>query len=226
MIFYPTAIFFSLLISLITTSAALLIVAVSHLKVFKKYNLLLKENERLKLQDHKKEIEILEVARQKAAKILSDSHFISNNTTKEFQDQLKTVSLNEVKDFEKVTAVLLEAYKKELEDLKLNTVKIVNNITKGIEKNTEGELKDFEEILKKETYGSQKIVEQKIEEDYAKAQKAIEDYKADRIKKVEDNIYNIIQNVSKMVLGKAIELKDHEQLVIDALTKAKQEKVL
>ena len=224
MIFEKT-VFFPLIISLITTSAALLMLAVSHLKMLKKHNFLLKEKEHLKLQQHKKEVEILEEARQKAVKIIADAHFAHDNAQNEFQEQLKTLSLNKIKDFEKASIDLFRVYKQELEDLKLNTVKIVNNITKDIENNTIQELKDFKEIIKKETYASQKIVEQKIEQQYAETEQEIEAYKEDRIKKVEDEIYNILQNVAKVVLGKAISLQDHEQLVIDALNKAKTEKV-
>jgi len=225
MIFEKT-VFFPLIISLITTSTALLMLAVSYLKMLKKHNLLLKEEGRLKLHQHKKEAEILEEARQKAAKIIADAHLVDDNAQNEVQEQLKTLSLNKIKDFEKTSTDLFRVYKQELEDLKLNTLKIVNNITKDIENDTIKELKDFKEILKKETYASQKIVEQKIEQQYAETEKEIEAYKEDRIKKVEDEIYNILQNVSKLVLGKAISLQDHEQLVIDALNKIKEEKVL
>lgn len=218
--------FFILLTGTIALSIAIIILIASYATMLKKHNLLLKEKANSTLQEHKKELEILEDARTKAAKILADAHFVDKTTKNEFQEQLKTVSLNEVKDFEKVAVVLLEAYKKELEALKENTIKIASNITKDIETDTMQELKDFKEILTKETYGSQKIVEAKIEQEYAQTEKEIETYKAERIKKVEDEIYNIIQNVARIVLGKAISLQDHEQLVIDALNKAKEESVL
>lgn len=223
--FYPTAIFFPLIISVIATGGALLMLAVSHLKMLKKYNLLLKEENHLK-HEHKKELEILEDARKKAAKIIGDAHFVDNNAKNQFQEQLKTVSLNAIKDFEKTSGDFLKAYRKELEDLKLNTVKIVNSITKDIESDTLSELKDFKEILKKETYASQKIVEQKIEKDYEEAKKAIDAYKAEKIKVIEDDIYKVLQTVSVLVLGKALSLQDHENLIIDALNQAKRERII
>lgn len=218
--------FFILLTGTIALSIVVIILIASYATILKKHDILLKESERIKLQEHKKELQILEDARAKAAKILADAHFVDNNAKNEFQEQLKTVSLNEVKDFEKVAVTLLEAYKKELEGLKANTIKIASNITKDIESNTEAELEDFKETLKKETYESQKIVEQKIEGQYLQTEKELETYRQERIKKVEDEIYNIIQNVAKAVLGKAISLEDHEQLIIDALNKAKEEGVL
>jgi len=218
-------IFFVLLTSTIVFSITLVVLITSYLKVLKNYNLLLRLEERLKHHDHKKEIEILENARQKAAKIIGDARIVEDKTKSEFHNQLKTVSLNEVRDFEKAANDLLDVYKQELENLKTNTIKMASNITKDIESNTISELKDFKEILKKETYASQKIVEEKIEHDYSQTKKEIEAYKQERLKKVDEEIYNILQNVSILVLGKAISLEDHEQIVIDALNKAKEEKV-
>jgi uncharacterized protein YkuJ len=218
-------IFFVLITAIISVSVALMLIISSYVNVFKKYNLLLKEEQNLELKEHKEQIEVLEDARKKAAKIIAHAHFVESNTKNQFQQELQNVSMNEVKYFQEAATDLLSVYKQELESLKADTIKIANNITKDIENNTIQELKDFKEILKKETYASQKIVEQKIEEEYAQTKVEIETYKQDRIKKVEDEIYNILQNVSTLVLGKAISLEDHEQIVIDALNKAKEEKV-
>lgn len=219
-------IFFALLIATIAVSICLIILITSYVKVLKKYNLLLTTQDRLKDHDHKKEIEILENARQKAAKIIGDARFVEDKTKNEFHSKLETFSLNEVRDFEKAANDLLAIYKQELKDLKTNTIKMASNITKDIESNTVSELKDFKEILKKETYASQKIVEEKIEEEYEQAKKEIEAYREERLKKVEDQIYNIIQNVSTLVLGKALSAQEHEQIILEALEKAKKQKVL
>ena len=218
-------IFFDLVLSLVILTVILMVIVVSHLRMIKRLNLLQKEEDRLKQHEQKKSFEILEDARQKAEKIIGNAHFEDQGLKKEFREQLKLVSINSLKAFEEASLDFLKSYQKELIDSKLNTIKIVSNISKDIESDTVSELKDFKEILKKETYASQIIVEQKIEEEYTQTQKEIEDYKTERMKKVENQIYNIIQTVSILVLGKAISLADHESLVIDSLNKAKREKV-
>lgn len=220
----PT-VFFNLILILVILTITLVVIVVSHVRMLNKFHSLQKEDDRLKQHEQKKSLEILEDARKKAEKIISSAHFADENLKKEFQEQLKTVSQNQIKAFEKESFDFLKAYQKELQDSKFDTIKIVNNLSKNIEKDVVSELNDFKEVLKKETYVSQKIVEGKIEEEYGQTQKEIEDYKAERIKKVEDQIYNIIQTVAILVLGKAISLSDHETLVIDSLNKAKQEKV-
>jgi len=209
-------IFFTLIIAAITVSISLIILIASYVKVLKKYNYLLRQQESLKMHDHRKAIEILEKARQKAATLLEN----------QVHNELKTVSLNEIRDFEKAANDLLAFYKQELEDIKTSTIKIASNITKDIESNTISELKDFKEILQKETYASQKIVEEKVEEEYSEMKKELEAYRQERLKKIEDEIYNIIQDVSMLVLGRSLSVRDHEELILEALEKAKKKKVL
>jgi len=66
----------------------------------------------------------------------------------------------------------------------------------------------------------------RLKEEYQKKEKELELYKVEALKKIDDQIYNVIQNISNEVLGKSISLQDHEQLIIDALEKAKKEGAL
>jgi len=49
------------------------------------------------------------------------------------------------------------------------------------------------------------------------------DEKNEMLKKAEEEIYKILETVSKLTLGKSIPLADHEQLIIEALEKAKKD---
>ena len=46
------------------------------------------------------------------------------------------------------------------------------------------------------------------------------------INKVNDDIHKILLNISKTVLGKSLDAKDHEDLIIEALDKAKKENII
>ena len=164
--------------------------------------------------------------RTKALKIIDNANLFDDSTRKLFDQELKRIQEGQINTLEKLSYDLLNSYQKELTDLKENNIKMMNIISKDIENSTVAEFKDFKEILKKETFASQKIVESKIEDAYKVAQQEIEDYKLERIKKVEDKIYEMIKNVSTLVLAKSINLDEHEQLVLDALNKAKQEGTL
>ena len=138
------------------------------------------------------------------------------------------VTLNEVikQDSGKVAEIAeacLETYKKELEGLKQKNIEILKNVSKDIEEDTVKEVEDFDNILQKETFAAQKIVEEKIEKEYSSAQKNVEDYKNEMLRKAEEKIYKILEAVAKLTLWKSIPLAQHEQLIIEALEKAKKD---
>ncbi len=65
-----------------------------------------------------------------------------------------------------------------------------------------------------------------INQEISKTQKNIEDYKKEKLKEIDEKIYQIIGEVAKKTIGKAIDISDHEQLVMESLEKAKKEKIL
>lgn len=219
-------VFFALIIDIFILSLSLGAIVIAYTKTVRKLQALHEEKSTTQKDLLKKSDLILEEAREKALKIIENANLFDDSTKKLFDQELKRISEGQVKTLEKLSYDLLNVYQKELADLKENNIKTMNIISKDIESATIAELKDFKEILKMETFASQKIVEGKIEEDYKIVEKEIVDYKTERIKKIEDEIYNIIQNVSKEVLGKTLSREEHEQLVMDALEKAKREGAL
>jgi len=226
-------VFFDLVIATVVLAATLGVLVVSYVKTLEKFKILQetrltwqKKESDIESEAHKKAVLILQEARSKATKIISEASASQDLLKKTFEEQLKAASLDQAKKLETISEDFLKAYQTTLADLKGNNIKTVSNISKDIEDSTKSELEDFKEILRKETFASQKIVEGKIEEDYKIVEKELETYKAERLKKIEEEIYNIIQNVSKEVLGKTLSLQEHEQLVIDALEKAKKEGAL
>lgn len=219
-------VFFDLIIAILILSLTLGAIVIAYTKTVHKLHEQNKEKNAAQKDSFKKSDHILEEARQKAIKIIANANLFEESTKTLFDDELKKTSEGQIKTLEKLSYDFLNIYQKELNDLKENNVKMMSNISKDIENSVIAELKDFREILKKETFESQKIVQDKIEEAYKISQKEIEDFKIEQLKKVEGQIYDIIQNVSKIVLGKTLSLQEHEQLVIDALNKAKVEGTL
>lgn len=57
-------------------------------------------------------------------------------------------------------------------------------------------------------------------------QKEIENYKWEKMKEVDQKIYKILIEISKDVIGKAIDFSTHEELIIQALNQAKKDGLL
>lgn len=219
-------VFFVLIIAVLILCLTLGAFVISYTKIAHKLHDFHKEKTVSEKEVLKKSHQIIEETREKALKIIGNANLFEDSTKKIFEQELKRTAESQVKTLEKLSYDFLNVFQKELTGLKENNIKTLINISKDIENSAIAELNDFREILKKETLDSQKIVEAKIEEAYKVTQKEVEIYKAERLKIVEDKIYEIIKNVSSHVLAKSINLDEHEQLVIDALQKAKQEEVL
>lgn len=79
--------------------------------------------------------------------------------------------------------------------------------------------------LGEEIQGVLKSTIETISQKIDQAEKNIEDYKKEKFKEVDQKIYKIIGDVAKKTIGKAIDISSHEQLVMEALEKAKKEKI-
>ncbi|MCL5114029.1 MAG: hypothetical protein M1372_02560 [Patescibacteria group bacterium] len=227
-------IFFDLIAAVFLLSLAITAIAISYARAVKKFNSYQKEADLLLTQIHKKESDLLEDARIKAGKIIEEANVkaqdilnstnnLNNDSKKTLEDALEKLVKHQAGYFEKVSEDFLKTYQQELASLKEKNIEILRNVSKNIEEDTTNEVKDFDSVLEKETIASQKIVEEKIEQEYTKIQKDTEEYRSQMIKKVDEQIYKIIEEVSKQVLGKGLSLQEHEDLVIDALSKAKKE---
>lgn len=225
--------FFVIIASVIVLSLALLAMAVSYYHVLKKLlhreekldELFQEVNEKGKdLLEHtrKKSSHVIEEATKKAKELIADSQSLSIDSKKVLDEALSDLIKNQVASFQKASEDFLKEYKNELEMLRSNTVQVARNVSKDIEDDAVREVDNYRQVLQKETIDSQKIVEAKIEEDYAKTQKEVTAYREKMLKEVDEDIYKILETVSKEAIGKSIPLAQHEQLIIDALEKAKK----
>ena len=229
-------IFFDLLIALFILSCALILVIAYISKIMKKLHLYLTEQEHLKSEIGKKNAELLDETRNRAIKIIEEANskaidiiknanvFITASNSN-LNTNLANTASSQIKTFELLTSDFTKSYLSALNDLKAKNLEIFQNISKNIEISTLSEIKKYKEVVGQETVDSEKMVKQKMEHEFSLARKEIDQYRADQIKKINDGIYSIIQRVTESVLGKAISLSQHEELIINALEKAKKEGV-
>jgi len=69
------------------------------------------------------------------------------------------------------------------------------------------------------------VVGQKVDEEVEKAKAAVEEYKAAKIAAIDTRAGEAIRMVTAKVLGKALDLAQHKQLVKQAIEEAKKENV-
>lgn len=225
-------IFFDLVITIFILASTIIVLTIYFLRMIKKLQSEIQARSKdetskkilsLSEETRNKAIRIIDEANSKALDIIQRAHLFSGISNDYFNDELKAVTERKLHVFEKTTEDFIKVYQTVLNELKLKNVEILQNVSKNIEDTTLEEIKKFKSIIEKETIASQNLVKKKIDYEYSLAKKDIEVYKQSELKIVDEKIYEILETISKLVLGKAIQLSEHEDLIIESLAKAKKE---
>lgn len=166
---------------------------------------------------------MIDEANNRAMDIINKANLSTDITSENFNQELKRIASLQIKEFEKATSDFMKLYSLVLQDLKSKNIEVFQNISKDIEVNTMEEIKNFKESMESLTVSSQNLVQKKIDNDYLTAKKEIQNYKEIELKKIDQGIYAILERISKLVLGKALNLSEHEDLIQKSLEKAKKE---
>jgi hypothetical protein len=174
-------------------------------------------------QAREKAIKMIDEANNKALDIISKATLSTDTVSETFKQEMSHTSSIQVKEFKKATSDFTKVYFQILQDLKIKNIEAFQNVSKDIEINTTKEITNFKESMEKLTTLSQNEAKKKIDADYTVLKKEMEDYKNQELQKVEEGIYELLENVSKLVLGKALSLSEHEELIEKSLKEAKKE---
>lgn len=185
--------------------------------------------------------------------IFPQSPFFTVSVSEKFQKDLEALILNQtlhnlsvakekiLKDAEKIAQLYQDEVQRIISDLKIKKQTIENEVESLLE-NLSEELKAEKNILSQK--GTQKIEEEiknlflvlkedlkkafsKYEEEVIKeinlAKKEIQDYKNLKKKEIDEKFYETLNQLTKSILGRVIDVSTHEDLVLKCLEKAKRE---
>ena len=168
-------------------------------------------------------VELIRVATEKAREILQSAgnvgEGISSSLAKELtaiaeqhKQYLKDASLKYVETYEHMAERAQEEY--------LSTLHEASQTMAGDAKHT---LDMFETFLKDQTIGYKQQMEKKIDDLRNKVNEQVNDYKKEKLKRVDKAINEIVISVAKIVIGRSLNIKEHNELVLRALEEAKKE---
>jgi len=152
---------------------------------------------------------------------------ISENFKKQLEESVNEEVKKNIQglknNFEKTSEEIVKNYKKEFEVGNKEVQKIISELSRQAAEETKKSSETLSEELSQkfaEIYQSTKIT---LNNKVAETEKEIESYKKEELKKIDREIYQMLGEVAKKTIGKAIDLSDHEKLVMEALEKAKKE---
>jgi hypothetical protein len=137
-----------------------------------------------------------------------------------FRKKLDALLSDQKAAVEKISEDFRKYYKNALAKLASDDVESVIKISKDIEDQTTAEMKDFTKTLREQTVDARKVMQEHVEEEYAKVEREIAEYKRQELVKIEQALYPLLTQITSMIIGRALDPKEHEKLIHDAITEA------
>lgn len=169
--------------------------------------------------------EIIQTAIQQAEEILKQADNLKIESNDQARKELETLTQQQKETLEKAAQEMLEQFSDTIKHLEEKDIDIFGNITKDIESVAAKEVQQFEKQLQASTIGKQQVIDQKIQEAYNQTRQEIEAYKKAKMARIDEEIYVILRQAVKEIIGKRLTFEDHKELVMKALEKAKGEMV-
>ena len=185
-----------------------------------------KKWEDLELKAQRDYQEIIESANKMAQEIILQATEIKQDSTNNLQDSVDMMLDDQKKILEEASLALSKKFEEQIKEVNINNIELLKNIYKGIESDVQSDYSEYKDLIKKQTFEADNAAKEKIKEEYTRLDAEVKDYREKMIEKVNQEIYKILLNISKVVLGKSLDLTAHEDLVIDALNKARKENII
>lgn len=134
------------------------------------------------------------------------------------EDQVKSKiaeSTSEISDQQK------DVYKKVLDEVRNQLYEVVQKASQDIKEDASSEISAFANSVRAETTATEQEVKNKISEEYVKWERDLEEYKRVKLAEAANDVQRIISEVTKKVLGEALDSANHKDLIIRALEEAK-----
>ncbi len=157
---------------------------------------------------------VLEEAYTKAREIISEA----NNYLKKEENQL-------LKAVNGAQEIYIRSYNEAIKTTEVKAAQMIQSIPQDIKITLISVIDSFRVSLTDEIKRAQSDANKVITEAYKEAIQGAEKYKEERMKEVDASILKIVKEVTEKVLGKSLNVEEHEKLVHKALEEAKRQKV-
>ena len=171
-------------------------------------------------------LELLDTSSKEAAATLSKAQMLDADAKQQLESQLAALATKQFNTLDELSKALFSEYKRQVEEEKRKNIETLSNVSHDIENELVNEVKDFKNLLQKETIEKEKEVETRINADYSTIEKEMNEYRQRKLAKIDENIYEILADLSKQILGKALNLEDHQNLVLKILEDIKSQGVV
>lgn len=164
-----------------------------------------------------KSLEILSSSQIEAHKALEDITDISEDHKKELMQKINGIYARQETILKDLGTELLSSYKLAIDEQKRENIRTISSTTDQIKDEMLSQVKEFQSMIRKETIDSKEELEERLKEGYASVEGEINEYKLSKLKKIDEDILNIVSNVCISVIGEVIDASSYEKMILGNL---------
>lgn len=154
-----------------------------------------------------KERKILEDAAFSSSQIIAGTKYVTSSSKESLDEAIQKMEGNLTHELDTSSDEFNKTYSASLQTLANQSLADFQNVIKSMQADLQKQTTEFSATM------------------LPGLEKELEEYKKLRLQQADRTITHVIQDVSQEVLNKSLSLEDHQQLLIEALEKAKKEGV-
>lgn len=163
-----------------------------------------------------KSLHILSDSQLRAQRVVDDMKYVSAEAKDDLLQHIRQIYEKQYRSFDTIGNELVDVYKQTLEKEKTQSVSMIQNATSKLRSEILSHIEEYGDIMKKDTFASKEIVEKKIQDKYKAIDEELEGYKADKVRKINDELVKIVADVCSEVFKHPINMTANEALILDA----------
>ena len=181
------------------------------------------EAQHVLLNANKEAADIIRIATQQAEAILKSAESLKEDTSSSLAEELTAVAEQHKRYLQDASLKYVETYEHMAERAQEEYLSTLHEASQTMAGDAKHTLDMFETFLKDQTIGYKQQMEKKIEELRNRVNDQVNEYKKGKLQRVDKAINEIIISVAKIVIGRSLNIKEHNELVLQALEEAKKE---
>ena len=175
------------------------------------------------LNANEEAVELMRVATEKAREILQSEKHIKEGVADSLAKELTALAEQHKQYLQDASLKYVETYEHMAEQAQEEYLSTLHEASQTMAGDAKQTLDMFETFLKDQTIGYKQQMEKKIDDLRNNVNEQVNEYKKEKLKRVDKAINEIVISVAKIVIGSSLNIKEHNELVLRALEEAKKE---
>ncbi|OGZ47304.1 MAG: hypothetical protein A3J55_00110 [Candidatus Ryanbacteria bacterium RIFCSPHIGHO2_02_FULL_45_17b] len=181
------------------------------------------EAEHILSNAHEEAVDIIRVATAKAREMLQSAARVKEGVSSSLATELTAIAEQHKQYLQDASLKYVETYEHMAERAQEEYLTTLHEASQAMAGDAKHTLDMFEIFLKEQTIGYKQQMEKKIDDLRNKVNEQVNEYKKEKLKRVDKAINEIVILVAKIVIGRSLNIQEHNELVLRALDEAKKE---